>query len=149
MDSSHVALISLLLKAEDFSPYRCDLNIALGVNLTSLEKAMECTANEDIITLKAENSPYMLNLVFESPESNLLGEYDINLVDIDQEHLVIPDTEYAATISMPSLELKRILHNFSSFSESVTIEASKDGVKFSCQGDIGNGSVTIKNHSEC
>lgn len=28
----------------------------------------------------------------------------------------------------------------------VTIEASKDGVKFSCTGDIGNGSVTLRSH---
>jgi proliferating cell nuclear antigen len=27
------------------------------------------------------------------------------------------------------------------------IEANKDGVKFSCQGDIGNGSVTIRQHA--
>jgi proliferating cell nuclear antigen len=26
----------------------------------------------------------------------------------------------------------------------VTIDASKDGVKFSCSGDIGNGSVTLR-----
>jgi proliferating cell nuclear antigen len=29
----------------------------------------------------------------------------------------------------------------------VAIEATKEGVKFSCQGDIGNGSVTLRNHS--
>ena len=29
----------------------------------------------------------------------------------------------------------------------VVIEASKEGVKFSCQGDIGNGSVTIRQHT--
>jgi hypothetical protein len=29
----------------------------------------------------------------------------------------------------------------------VTIEASKDGVKFSCAGDIGNGSVTLRSHT--
>ena len=29
----------------------------------------------------------------------------------------------------------------------VAIEATKEGVKFSCQGDIGNGSVTIRQHS--
>lgn len=27
------------------------------------------------------------------------------------------------------------------------IEASKDGVRFSCQGDIGNGSVTVRQHT--
>lgn len=29
----------------------------------------------------------------------------------------------------------------------VGIEASKDGVKFSCNGDIGNGSVTLRSHT--
>lgn len=29
----------------------------------------------------------------------------------------------------------------------VVIEASKEGVKFSCSGDIGNGSVTIRSHT--
>lgn len=29
----------------------------------------------------------------------------------------------------------------------VAIEASKDGVKFACQGDIGNGSVTLRSHT--
>lgn len=28
----------------------------------------------------------------------------------------------------------------------VTIDASKDGVKFSCNGDIGNGAVTLRSH---
>jgi proliferating cell nuclear antigen len=29
----------------------------------------------------------------------------------------------------------------------VVIEATKEGVKFSCQGDIGSGSVTIRQHT--
>ena len=29
----------------------------------------------------------------------------------------------------------------------VAIEASKDGVKFSCSGDIGNGAVTLRSHT--
>lgn len=29
----------------------------------------------------------------------------------------------------------------------VSIEASKDGVKFSCNGDIGNGAVTLRSHT--
>jgi proliferating cell nuclear antigen len=28
----------------------------------------------------------------------------------------------------------------------VTIEATKDGIKFSCAGDIGNGAVTLRNY---
>lgn len=28
----------------------------------------------------------------------------------------------------------------------MTIEATKDGIKFSCAGDIGNGAVTLRNY---
>ncbi|KAI5297344.1 proliferating cell nuclear antigen, partial [Ascosphaera atra] len=147
MDSSHVALVSMILKAEGFSPYRCDRNIALGINLLSLTKVLRAAQNEDVLTLKAEDSPDIVNLIFESPETDRLSEYDIKLRDIDQEHLAIPDTEYAATVDMPSAEFRRICGDLSALSESVTIHANKDGIRFSCEGEIGNGAVTIRQHT--
>ena len=121
MDNSHVALVSMMLKAESFSPFRCDRNIALGINLTSLMKVLRCAQNEDILTLKAEDAPDVVNLVFESSESDRLSEYDIKLMDIDQEHLGIPETEYAATITMPSAEFQRICRDLMALSESGTV----------------------------
>ncbi|KAL9613522.1 MAG: hypothetical protein Q9167_001964 [Letrouitia subvulpina] len=147
MDNSHVALVSMMLKAESFSPFRCDRNIALGINLTSLMKVLRCAQNEDILTLKADDAPDVVNLVFESAESDRLSEYDIKLMDIDQEHLGIPETDYAARISMPSSEFQRICRDLMALSESVSIEATKDGVKFSCMGDIGSGAVTLRSHT--
>jgi len=176
MDNSHVALVSMMLKAEGFSPYRCDRNIALGVNLTSLTKVLRAAQNEDILTLKAADAPDVLNLIFENTDSDRLSEYDLKLMDIDQEHLGIPDTDYAATISMPTGEFRRICTDLAAMAESggfpssapccpassvsrirpadmgrtrrtVTIDASKDGVKFSCQGDIGSGAVTLRSHT--
>ncbi|KPM45475.1 Proliferating cell nuclear antigen [Neonectria ditissima] len=147
MDNSHVALVSMMLKAEAFSPFRCDRNISLGVNLTSLTKVLRAAQNEDVLTLKAEDGPDVLNMVFESSENDRISEYDLKLMDIDQEHLGIPDTEYASTIAMPASEFRRICTDLAAMSESVSIEASKDGVKFACNGDIGNGSVTLRSHS--
>ena len=118
MDNSHVALVSMMLKSESFSPFRCDRNIALGINLTALTKVLRCAANEDILTLKAEDTPDVVNMVFESKESDRLSEYDIKLMDIDQEHLGIPETDYAATISMPSPEFQKICRDLSALSES-------------------------------
>ena len=118
MDNSHVALVSMMLKAEGFSPFRCDRNIALGINLTSLTKVLRAAQNEDILTLKAEDAPDVVNLVFESSETDRLSEYDIKLMDIDQEHLGIPETEYAAEIEMPSAEFQRICRDLIAMSES-------------------------------
>ena len=129
MDNSHVALVSMMLKADAFSPFRCDRNIALGINLTSLTKVLRCAQNEDILTLKAEDAPDVVNLVFESAETDRLSEYDIKLMDIDQEHLGIPETEYAATISMPSAEFQRICRDLVALSESGTSAIHKSGDK--------------------
>ncbi|KAL4884522.1 Mysoin-binding motif of peroxisomes-domain-containing protein [Aspergillus karnatakaensis] len=147
MDNSHVALVSMLLKAEGFSPYRCDRNIPLGIDLASLTKVLRAAQNEDILTLKADDSPDVVNLMFESAETDRLSEYDIKLMDIDQEHLAIPETEYAAQVEMPAGEFQRICRDLNNISESVVIEATKEGVKFSCQGDIGSGAVTIRQHT--
>ena len=118
MDNSHVALVSMMLKAEGFSPYRCDRNIALGVNLTSLTKVLRAAQNEDILTLKAADAPDVLNLIFENTDSDRLSEYDLKLMDIDQEHLGIPDTEYAATIAMPAAEFRRICTDLAAMADS-------------------------------
>lgn len=118
MDNSHVALVSMMLKAESFSPYRCDRNLALGLNLASLTKVLRAAQGDDILTIKAEDAPDSLNLLFESSENDRISEYDLKLMDIDQEHLGIPDTEYSATISLPSAEFKRICVDLLALSES-------------------------------
>ena len=118
MDNSHVALVAMHLKTEGFSLYRCDRNIALGINLGSLQKVLRAAQNEDMLTLKAEDSPDVLSLVFENSESDRISEYDIKLMDIDQEHLGIPETEYGATVTLPSSEFQRICRDLNQLSES-------------------------------
>ncbi|KAH7123939.1 proliferating cell nuclear antigen [Dendryphion nanum] len=148
MDNSHVALVSMMLKSEAFSPYRCDRNIALGINLGSLTKVLRAAGKDDNLTIKAEDAPDVVNLVFEAKDVDRISEYDIKLMDIDQEHLGIPETEYAATITLPSSEFQRICRDLSALSESVSIECSKDGVKFTCNGDIGSGSIQLRARTE-
>jgi hypothetical protein len=68
----------------------------------------------------------------------------VQLMDIDSEHLGIPDTEYKCIVKMPSAEFKRICAEITVMGDTVKISASKDGVKFSAQGDLGTGSITCK-----
>lgn len=118
MDNSHVALVAMHLKMEGFTVYRCDRDVALGMNLVSLQKVLRAAQNEDLLTLKADDSPDVLSLVFENSESDRISEYDIKLMDIDQEHLSIPVTEYCASVTLPSSEFQRICRDLSLLSES-------------------------------
>lgn len=69
MDSSHVSLVSLLMRADGFDPYQCDRNRTLGINLRTLASVLKCSSNDDIITIRAEDDGDSAILIFESPSA--------------------------------------------------------------------------------
>lgn len=114
------------------------------MSLTSLQKIVKCAGNNDMVTLRADESLDVLALLFEAKKQDRVGEYEMKLMDIDAEHLGIPDTVYDAEIDLSSAEFARIIRDLKELGESVKIEVSKEGVRFSADGDIGSASVTLK-----
>merc|ERR1711988_869127 len=45
---------------------------------------------------------------------------------------------------MPSAEFQKICRDLKEFGETMQIKASKEGIKFSVAGDVGNGNVMLK-----
>lgn len=72
-----------------------------------------------------------------------MSDYEMKLMNLDQEHLGIPETDYACIVRMPSLEFARICRDLSQFGESVVISCTKEGVKFSASGDVGSANVKL------
>ncbi|KAJ1696062.1 hypothetical protein LUZ63_004574 [Rhynchospora breviuscula] len=91
MDSSHVALVALLLRSEGFEHYRCDRNLSIGMNLSNMSKMLRCAGNDDIITIKADDGTDSVTFMFESPNQDKIADFEMKLMDIDSEHLGIPD----------------------------------------------------------
>jgi len=147
MDSSHVCLCSVLLRSEMFDPYRCDRNMTLGMSTTTMSKILKCAGNDESIVLKAEDQADCINFIFEKPEQERVSNFEMKLMDLDSEHLGIPDQDYDATISMPSSELQRICRDLSQFGDTVTIACTKDGISFSCDGDTGKGEVILRQNA--
>ncbi|GAB6028460.1 hypothetical protein CHUAL_002620 [Chamberlinius hualienensis] len=141
MDNSHVSLVSLNLKSDGFDQYRCDRNISLGMNLASLSKILKCASNDDIITLKAQDDADTITLMFESPNQEKVADYEMKLMNLDTEHLGIPETDYSCVVRMPSAEFQRICRDLSQIGDSVVISCTKEGIKFSAAGDLGTGNV--------
>ena len=87
-------------------------------------------------------------------------------MDIDSEHLGIPDTDYKAVVKMPAGEFQRIMRDLSTIGDTgnfvcaaetcwrrltsavitVAISCTKEAVKFSVTGDIGVGNVVIRHN---
>lgn len=147
MDSSHVSLVSLLLRADGFEHYRCDRSLSMGMHLGNMAKMLKCAGNDDIITMKAEDTCDAVSFMFEAPNQERIADFELKLMDIDAEQLGIPDTDYAANVRMPAAEFKRIVGELSSIGDTVVIGVTKDGIKFSTSGDIGSANVTCRQSS--
>jgi len=68
-------------------------------------------------------------------------------MDIDSEHLGIPDTEYQCVVQMSASEFQRICREITIIGDTVKISVSKEGVKFAVAGELGTGSIVCKSNS--
>lgn len=143
MDNSHVSLVSLILKSDGFDKYRCDRNISMGMNLANMAKIFKSANNDDTVTMKAQDNADTVTFMFESQNQEKVSDYEMKLMNLDQEHLGIPETDYACVVRMPSAEFARICRDLAQFGESVIICCTKEGVKFSASGDSGSANVKL------
>ena len=69
--------------------------------MESMSKVLRCAAKDDIIELSAKGDrPDNLKFTFEAPDQERISEYEMKLMNIEQEHLQIPDTDYSVTVKV-------------------------------------------------
>lgn len=66
-----------------------------------------------------------------------MSDFELKLMDIDSEHLGIPDTDYCATITMPSGEYARIMKDLSSIGDT---GGGRGGLR--CWEELFSGGLT-------
>merc|ERR1711971_40557 len=144
MDSSHVALVSLLLRECAFADFKCDRPTSLGMNVDSLSKVFKICGPNDSLKLKWQNDADTLNFQCENNEDDRIADFDLKLMQIESEHMEIPEQQYKVVAKLPSAEFQKICRDLKEFGETMQMSASKEGIRFSVQGDIGSGNVMLK-----
>merc|ERR1712205_187035 len=144
MDSSHVALVSLLLRESAFTDFKCDRATSLGMNVDSLGKIFKMCGPNDSLKLRWQNDADTVNFQCESGDDDRIADFELKLMQIESEHMEIPEQQYKVVAKMPSSEFLKICRDLKEFGETMQIQASKDGIRFSVQGDVGTGNVMLK-----
>lgn len=139
MDSSHVALVHLLLRDDCFVKYQCERNSILGLNLASLTKVLKIVDGSDSLTIRHEEDGDAVTLTSENAEKTRKCEYQLKLLEIEAQSMGIPEMDYRSTVTLSSTEFAKIVHDMAVFGDTVTIAITRDGVKFSSVGDVGQG----------
>jgi len=144
MDSSHVALVSLMLRESAFAEFKCDRVTSLGMNVESLSKILKICGPSDSLKLRYNNDADTVNFQCETADEDRIADFDLKLMQIESEHMEIPEQQYKVVAKLPSGEFLRICRDLKEFGETMVVNASKEGIRFSVQGDIGTGNVLLK-----
>eukprot|EP00922_Rhytidocystis_sp_ex-Travisia-forbesii_P028615 GHVS01041984.1.p1 GENE.GHVS01041984.1~~GHVS01041984.1.p1 ORF type:complete len:270 (+),score=30.69 GHVS01041984.1:237-1046(+) len=144
MDSSHVALVSFKLTDALFDSYRCDMNRTLGLNINNVCKVFKACGVNDSVVMRCEDEGDSIQFIFENDKEEKMSHMELKLMQIDQEALGVPESEFDCVVLMPSKELAASAKFYSEFSDSLTLSIDKNDVRFTCKGDIGGGSTVYK-----
>merc|ERR1719356_135774 len=134
MDSSHVALVSLLLRESAFSNFKCERATSLGMNVESLSKILKMCSPNDSLKLRWQSGADNVNFQCEGGDDDRIADFDLKLMQIESEHMEIPEQQYKVVARLPSAEFLRICRDLKEFGETMQVKATKEGITFSAQG---------------
>merc|ERR1712178_636577 len=80
----------------------------------------------------------------ESGADDRITDFSLKLMQIESEHMEIPEQHYKVIAKLPSSEFQKICKDLKEFGETMQMKASKEGLTFSVQGDLGSGNVMLK-----
>merc|ERR1712160_225235 len=130
-DSSHVALVSLLLRESAFADFKCDRATSLGMNVESLSKIFKMCGPNDSLKLRWEDNADVVNFQCEGSDEDRIADFDLKLMQIESEHMEIPEQQYKVVAKLPSAEFQKICRDLKEFGETMQVQASKEGIRFS------------------
>lgn len=78
--------VSVSLQMHYFAPYKSFISQLFY----SMTKIVKCAANDDVMTMRAQDNADTVTFVFESPNQEKVSDYEMKLMNLDQEQLGIP-----------------------------------------------------------
>ncbi|CAG8504543.1 8812_t:CDS:2 [Racocetra fulgida] len=123
IDSSQISFVSAHIDHEDFQEYICKQETTIGIN--------------------------SLNVILTSSTNGNSTRYTIRLLDIDQEHITIPEVAYNVFVEISSDEFKRICQDQMVVGDSVTINTERETgvIRLSSVNETGDECITTLKES--
>jgi len=114
------------------------------MNVDALAKVLKMCGDKDSLKVRSDNGADHVSFQTESSSEDKIAEFDLKLMEIESEHMEIPEQQYKVVAKLPSAEFLKVCRDLKEFGETMQIQASKDGIRFSVQGDVGTGNVVLK-----
>lgn len=142
MDQTHTVLVHMVLN--DFQEFYCSKRTVIGLNMLNLFKLIKTMNNLDHLTLFIEKENInQLCIQIENGEKNCRTIYKLNILDLPEEPITIPDVHFESVITMPSGDFQKLIRDMHNLAQHVEIKSSKEKLHFTCKGEFSEQNTTL------
>jgi proliferating cell nuclear antigen len=148
MDKSHVCLADIEIKSKWFSEYDCINNNKVSVDSNHFAILMNYALKHDSIELKFEDEvdPDKLYINFLNGKEKK-GAFDhffeLNLIEVEEDGLGIPDVEYDVDFIIESKKLAEVLSELNTFGQDLNIVCNEEKVELNASSESAKLKVNI------
>jgi proliferating cell nuclear antigen len=136
VDGTHVALVHVRFDKENFEKYYCERDLSIGVYLPDILKVLKNVSQNDTLQLFVKKDNYDEAIIrIQNADKGCVHEFNIRLLDLDDDDIEIPETEFPTTITMPSSDLHSLCKQYKEFATQIDIKSVGNQVIFKFQGE--------------
>jgi proliferating cell nuclear antigen PCNA len=146
IDKSHICFANIEIKNKWFSEFDCSTNHKISVDSTHLAILMGYALKHNKLELKFEEESDKLCINFLSSKENKGGFehfFELNLIDVNEHSLDIPNVDYDVEFTIPSKKLVDVLLELNTFGSDLNIKCSETLVELNANGDFTKLKVNI------
>merc|ERR1712007_168925 len=88
--------------------FKCDRPTSLGMNIESLAKIFKMCGPNDSLKLAYQSDADTLNFQCESSDDDRIADFDLKRMQIESEHMEIPEQQFKVVVKMPSGEFQNM-----------------------------------------
>ena len=152
MDKSHICLSSIVIKAPWFSEYNVLSQTHLTVDAASFATMMNYALKHNRLEIVYEDSTLsesdklcinLLNSTDTKVKDNFDHFFELPLMDIEHETLMIPDVDYDVEFTMDAKKFGELISELMVFGSNLNIVCTEDILELNSSGDSGKLKVNI------
>ena len=142
LDTARISLIDLHLSAENFEEYECEQQVLAGINILNTFKLFKTISNNDTLEISITDRD-MMNIHIQNAEKKTDTKFQLKLLDINDDQIVLPNIQTSVITTMPSIDFQRACRDMNNLASEVVITRKPSKFIISCQGDFANQETTI------
>lgn len=153
MDSTMILIMEFHLPSSWFDVYEIDESMTIGMLTSIWTKVLNIRDKTQTIRLNTKERVDHVSVFFHVDDSKLVFDksFEIPMIDIDTELMGIPDMEYSAEFTMPTISLASMVNQLKQFGDIMHIQCTEEHIQIAAESqEFGkmNTSIPIEDLEE-